>query len=77
MTSCEYASRMNAGPSRGGAGLPEKRVTARSKPPQKKWTGLHFPTKSHCDIVKTRAIWRRIRQQRFAYAGSYERWTVS
>ncbi|MEZ5289105.1 MAG: hypothetical protein R2712_30735 [Vicinamibacterales bacterium] len=35
---------MNAGPSRGGAGRPEKRVMARSKLPQKKWAGLHLPT---------------------------------
>ena len=41
-----YASRMKAGPSRGGAGRPEKRVTARSKPPQKKCTGLHLPMKA-------------------------------
>ena len=45
MTSWEYASCMNAGPSRGGARRPEKRVTARSKPPQKKCAGLHLPTK--------------------------------
>lgn len=43
MASCEYASRMKAGPSRGGAGRPENRVTATSKAPQKKWTGLHLP----------------------------------
>ena len=35
MTSWEYASRMNAGPSRGGARRPENRVTAISNPPQK------------------------------------------
>src|ERR1035438_5440965 len=32
-------------PLRGGAGRPEKRVHARSKLPQKKWTGLHLPMK--------------------------------
>ena len=61
---------MNAGPSRGGAGLPEKRVTARSKLPQKKCTGLHLPTKSQRDSVKTRSTCTRIRQKRFAYSGS-------
>ena len=39
ITSCEYASRMKAGPSRGGAGLPEKRVTARSKLPRRNAPG--------------------------------------
>src|SRR5438045_5779088 len=49
LTSCEYASRVIASgkcgipPGCGGAGRPEKRVTARSKLPQKKCTGLHLP----------------------------------
>ena len=55
---------MKAGPSRGGAGLPEKRVTARSKLPQKKWTGLHLPTNPHADCVNTRATCATIRHQR-------------
>ena len=54
MTSCEYASRMKAGPRAAGAGRPEKRVAARSKPPQKKCTGLALPTNAHCDAVSTR-----------------------
>src|SRR5258705_172288 len=77
MTSCEYASRMNEGPSRGGACLPEKRETARSKPPQKKCVGLHFPMKLHRQRVKTSATRDRMRQQRAAYSGSYERCTTS
>ena len=61
---------MNVGPSRGGAGRPEKRVTARSKPPQKKWTGLALPTKPARRSVKTGAMRVRIVQQRCAAAGS-------
>ena len=69
---------MNAGPSRGGAGRPEKRVTARSKAPQKKWTGLHLPTNAqrgagqrpldlHAGCARTGS----------RTAGSYARWSVS
>jgi hypothetical protein len=48
LTSCEYASRVTesatlGAPGCGGAGRPENRVTARSKLPQKKCTGLTFP----------------------------------
>src|SRR5262249_53140488 len=68
----EYASRMNAGPSRGGAGRPEKRVNARSMPPQKKFSGLHLLTKLQRADVSTRPAWMRIRQKRFAYSRSYE-----
>src|SRR4051812_8972528 len=68
---------MNAGPSRGGAVLPEKRVTARSKLPQKNCTGLHFPRKEHRDSENTRCTCRRICQKRRAYTASYDRCTVS
>src|SRR5512140_247369 len=45
ITSCEYASRVTrSAPGRSGARLPEKRVEARSKLPQKKCTGLCFPS---------------------------------
>jgi hypothetical protein len=37
-----------------GAGRPEKRVTARSKLPQKKWTGLAFPTNWERNAQNTR-----------------------
>ena len=57
---------MKAGPSRGGAGRPEKRVTARSKLPQKKWTGLHLPTKLAAPASNTRATCTRMRQKRLA-----------
>src|SRR3954463_6332572 len=63
---------MNAGPSRGGAARPENLVTARSKAPQKKCTGLHLPTKSQREPSNTRATLERIVQQRFASTGSYE-----
>src|SRR5829696_9024834 len=68
---------MNAGPSRGGAGRPEKRDQARSKLPQKKWTGLLLPTNAQRDALSTCSQDTRMRQNRFAYAGSYEAWTVS
>ena len=32
---------------------PEKRVTARSQAPKKKWTGLHFPRKRARNTCKT------------------------
>ena len=38
-----------------GAGRPEKRVVARSKPPQKKWTGLALPTKPVWKTFSTRS----------------------
>src|SRR5205809_87901 len=63
---------MNAGPCRGGAGLPENRVSARSSPPQKKLGGLHLPMKLQRDATKTRSTWTRIRQKRWAHNGSYE-----
>src|SRR5260221_8041163 len=68
---------MNAGPSRGGARLPEKRLTARSKAPQKKCEGLHLPTKEQRACVYTSSICRKMRQHRFAKTGSYDAWTVS
>ncbi len=53
MTSCEYASRViGSAPGRGGARRPEKRVTARSKLPQKKCTGLHLPTKPQRKLLE-------------------------
>ena len=68
---------MKAGPSRGGAVRPEKRVTAKSKLPQKKCTGLHFPMNWHRTSFNTRSLWARMRQTRFAYFRSYEWWTLS
>src|SRR5437773_1752067 len=79
LTSCEYASRVIASGKCGmppgcfGAARPEKRVTARSGAPQKKWTGLHFPQKLDRNSLKTRSVWTRTRQNRLAYSGSYER----
>src|SRR6266542_2942619 len=78
MTSCEYASRLIvSAPGRCGAGRPEKRVTARSKLPQKKCTGLHFPTKPHRNLSDTGFIATRARQNALAQAGSYDRCTES
>src|SRR5882672_928194 len=63
---------MASAPGRSGARLPEKRVTARSKLPQKKCTGLHFPTKPARNSWKTFSHTTRILQKRCAYSGSYE-----
>jgi hypothetical protein len=50
----------------GGALRPEKRVTARSKLPQKKCTGLHLPMNPVRNLKSTRSAWRRMRQCRSA-----------
>src|SRR6266850_7781802 len=79
LTSCEYASRVIASGKCGmppgcfGAARPEKRVTARSGAPQKKWTGLHLPQKRERKSLKTRSHCTSTRQKRFAYSGSYAR----
>src|SRR6266516_3037591 len=59
-TSCEYASAitqlatLGVTPFGGGAGRPEKRVTAKSKLPQKKCTGLALPMKRARNSFMTR-----------------------
>ena len=78
MTSCEYASRViRSAPSRSGARRPEKSVTARSKLPQKKWTGLALPMKRARNSPRTRLVARSTRQKRCAHSGSYDAWTSS
>src|SRR5271157_5134496 len=78
LTSWEYASRVTGSASgRGGALRPEKRVTARSKLPQKKCTGLLLPIKRDRNSLKISSVRTRIRQNRFAYSGSYEACSVS
>ncbi len=57
-----------AGMGRGGA--PEKRVTARSKLPQKKCTGLALPINPLRKSLKTRSAWTSARQKRCAAAES-------
>src|SRR6188474_2788395 len=57
----------------GGACPPEKRVTARSKLPQKKCTGLHLPQKRDRNCLNTRSLCTSTRQNRLAYSRSYER----
>src|SRR5438874_11161761 len=76
-TSCEYASSVIESGTPGvlgcaGARRPEKRVTARSKLPQKKWTGLHLPTNCERNRLKTGSQRRRMSQKRCAYSLSYE-----
>ena len=46
-----------------GAFRPEKRVTARSKLPQKKWTGLALPKKPVRNSLKMRSTWISARQK--------------
>src|SRR5258708_3645805 len=52
---------------RTGARRPEKRETARSKLPQKKWTGLDLPTKPARNFSRTGVMVARICQKRCAY----------
>ena len=58
LTSCEYASRATASgkcgtpPGCGGAGRPEKRVTARSKLPQKEMDRAAFPAETGAKILE-------------------------
>src|ERR1051326_492297 len=78
LTSCEYASRVISSgkcgipPGCGGACRPEKRVTARSKLPQKKCTGLHLPQKRDRNSLNTRSLWTRTRQNRFWVSRLFE-----
>lgn len=49
-------------PGWGGASLPENRVVARSRAPQKRWTGLDLPTKRDRNTSSTRSVSTSIRQ---------------
>ena len=51
-------------PFRAGARRPENRVTARSKLPQKKCTGLRLAQKLPRNFLNTPALETRIRQNR-------------
>src|SRR5207344_249975 len=57
-------------PSRSGARRPEKRETARSKLPQKKWTGLHLPMNEHRQFVSASCTRDSTFRQRSTYVGS-------
>ena len=59
---------IGAGPMR--ARRPENRVTARSKLPQKKWTGLALPSQLVWNCLNTSADFIRMRQKRCAASGS-------
>src|ERR1700721_1704635 len=54
---------MVSAPGRSGARRPEKRVTARSKLPQKKCTGLALPMNPERNLWKTASTERRMRQK--------------
>src|ERR1043165_3448573 len=66
----ELARTSNEVAEHGETDRPEKRVTARSKLPQKKWTGLHLPQKRERNSLNTRSLWTRTRQNRLAYSRS-------
>ena len=71
ITSCEYDSRVTASaPGRSGARRPEKRVTARSKLPQNKCTGLHLPMNSQRKRSSTGFMASIMRQNVWATRGS-------
>src|SRR6478672_6701871 len=60
-----------------GAGRPEKRVQARSKPPHQKCDGLDLPRNRPRNVLKTRSESTRICQQRCAASASYDAWILS
>ena len=53
-----------------GAGRPENRVVARSKPPQKKWTGLALPTKPVLEALQHPIGLEQACQSSSAWSGS-------
>ena len=53
-----------------GTAFPEKRVTARSKLCQKKWTGLHFPRNRPRNSLKIPSTWTKTCQKRVTASGS-------
>src|SRR5579871_917347 len=69
--------KIGSGSLRSGAGRPENRVTARSKLPQKKCTGLDLPIKRDLKTLKTSSTETRVRQKRRAYSLSYDAWVLS
>jgi hypothetical protein len=72
---CVGQSGYSTGMARGSR--PEKRVTARSKLPQKKCTGLALPKKPVRKSLNTRSACTSARQKRWAAAWSYELWLRS
>src|SRR3979490_2968584 len=78
MHSCEYASvvtqpgQFGLPPGGHGAGRPENRVHARSKPPHQKCEGLDFPMKRARNRLSTRSDCRSICQHRCTASGSYD-----
>src|SRR5581483_11247292 len=76
--SCEYASRViGSAPSRGGARRPEKRVTAKSKLPQKKWTGLFLPMNRERNSLNKVSVTTRMFQNLLTSSRSYDACCVS
>src|SRR5438132_9693978 len=62
ITSCEYASCVTESALDGGAGRPEKRVTARSKLCQKRWTRLVLPLNQPLNSSNTKSDQSKTRQ---------------
>src|SRR5689334_23721373 len=80
--SCEYASSIIAYDTPGtggcfGARRPEKRDTARSKPPQKKCTGLTLPMNRPRKSLSTLSEQTSVCQKRCAASASYDLCTRS
>src|SRR5438445_7843176 len=61
----------------GSTGRPENLLLARSKVPQKKWTGDILPRNRERWSLRTRSACDRTLKKRFAQSGSYVEWTVS
>lgn len=68
------APQLGTPPGCGGAARPEKRVQARSIPPQKKCTGLTLPTKCDRNSPITRFACSSCRQNRAAAKGDRYAW---
>src|SRR5438132_14008072 len=77
ITSCEYASCVTESALDGGAGRPEKRVTARSKLCQKRWTGLVLPLNQPLNSSSTESDQSSTRPKRPIAARSHEACSTS
>ena len=77
MTSCEYASCVTGSASSAPPGRPEKRVTARSRPCQKRCTGLVLPLNQPLNSSKTVSVQSRMRPKRSIASRSHDACSTS
>ena len=61
---------MTASAATGGASRPEKRVTARSRPCQNRWTGLVLPLNQPLNSSSTRSVQSSAARKRSTYSRS-------